>query len=135
MDKPIDKLVSKIFDKIDLESPSEKFTSNIMTTIKESEFENISVYQPLISKKIWFLALFIIVLFYAIVLIFIKPVENNSFNVFDLSFLDNNFFNFFSNFSISKISLTAILFLSALIFVQIPLLKIYFEKNLKNTLN
>jgi len=61
INKHIDSLVEKVVKESSLESPSLDFTSNIMSKIEAVPQNEITVYEPLISKSVW-LAISILVI-------------------------------------------------------------------------
>src|SRR5210317_906221 len=54
-DKNIEKMTNKIFAEMPLESPSKQFVDKVMEQVHLAANVKSSVYQPLISKKGWFL--------------------------------------------------------------------------------
>ena len=50
----LDSLVKKVIKKIEVKSPSFDFTPNVMSQITALQEQKASAYQPLISKKYWF---------------------------------------------------------------------------------
>jgi len=128
----LDELSEKILIASDLEAPSSDFTTNIMLNInvvkKQSES---TIYKPLISKKTWlFIALvFIVVLAYA----FSVNTSGNIgwFTDINFSFMPSiSMTSFFSKLSFSKTVVYAVVFLTLMLFVQVPLLKKYYDNRI-----
>ena len=131
VDKHIEALVDKAMQSLPLETPSVEFTQHVMAQIKGSSVTITTVYKPLISKQVWTL------IFIGIVAVFIwtlfgTPVEGESwFDTIDYGFITNNkVSNVISNFKISQTTGYAIIMLSIMVGIQIPLLKHYFNKRL-----
>ena len=124
----LDSLVNKIMNQVPLEKPSNDFTSQLMSKINVAKP---IVYEPLISNRTWlFLLVFMLVV---LVLIFTNKSTSQS-SIMDIinfkSIFQNQFTNYFSNLRFSKIVLYAIVFFTAMIFIQIPFLKHQFDKQL-----
>jgi len=124
----LDELSEKIVIASDLETPSLDFTANIMSNINvETKQSESTIYKPLISKKAWlFITLvFILVLAYALS---VNTTANISW------FTDVNFMpsmsNLFSKLSFSKTVVYAIVFLTLMLFVQVPLLKKHYDNQI-----
>lgn len=131
VDKQIEQLVDKMMNNSKLVSPSLDFTTSIMTQIETLSQTEITTYKPLISKRNWFVlgALFIVLFGLSILG---TPTEANSwFNALDFSILTNNKVSkVMSNITISNTVLYTVVFFGAMLFIQIPLLKNYFDKRL-----
>ena len=54
VDKHIEKLVDKAMKDSVLETPSFDFTSKVMQHVTATSKSKATVYEPLISKKVWF---------------------------------------------------------------------------------
>lgn len=132
--KHIDAFLQKQLQDLPLESPSKRFTSNIMDAIQQEESAVSVKYKPLISKKIWF---FIIP---AVVAIFFIPFQKEEGGMlekvsFDFSFLDDiNLSGLFSGFSVSTTVFYGLLFFAVMIFVQVVYLKGYFARRISTEL-
>ena len=126
----LDELSEKILIASDLETPSLDFTANIMSNInvvtKQSES---TIYKPLISKKAWlFIALvFILVLAYGFSV-------NTSDNIGWFTDVNYSFMprmnSLFSKLSFSKTVVYAIVFLTLMLFLQVPLLKKHYDNQI-----
>lgn len=123
-DKTIEKLANKVMSNATLDSPSFDFTSKVMSQVLAVKTTNATVYKPLISKPTF------IVVFGCIFTLFIYIFMNSEsqtkswFNYVDFSPM------YFSSFNFSKITTFAIVVSTLMFFVQIPLLKNHFEKQL-----
>jgi hypothetical protein len=128
----LDNLAKKVIQKSKIKSPSYDFTSNIMSQITALQEQKISVYQPLISKKYW---IAISTGFLALLAFLIFGTETESLNWFsslDFSILtENKLTETLSDFTVSKTLMYAIVFFGLAWFVQIGLLKNYFNKRLE----
>lgn len=119
-DKYLDDFTKKIIKKAALESPSIHFTSEIMSQVAALNDKSVTIYKPLISKKVWFLiALSFVVL--CTYLILGTETEKESW----LSTLD---FNALSGFKMSKTLMYAVVFFGLMFCIQIPFLKNHFDK-------
>ena len=127
----VEKLVDKMMKSSALESPSVDFTSQILSKIETLQQSKSTVYQPLISKRVWAIiagvcAVFVVYLFNT------TSTESSSwFATIDFSkFTNNRVSESLSDYTFSKTMMYAIILLSVMVFIQIPLLKNYFEKRL-----
>jgi hypothetical protein len=103
--------------------PSPAFLNKVMASLEGKEVKE--VYQPLISKKIWW----VLAAFFAALLIFLalSPVSDSAVT-YNLDFLQKvQIGNVFSHIKFSKILIYGIGFLG-LFLIQIPFLKHQFEK-------
>ena len=124
--KYLESLSKKIIKNASVESPSINFTDAIMSKINALPQSESTVYKPLISKTTW-LIIGLIVL--SLILFFGTKTEHSSWIQFiDFSRLSNLKINIFSKVSLSKTFTYAIIFLGLMICIQIPLLKIHFDK-------
>ena len=125
----VEKLVDKMMKSSALESPSVDFTSQILSKIETLQQSKTTVYQPLISKKIWVLIISgcMALVVYAF---FSTSSESSSWlSTVDYSKLPNfNISERLSTITFSKTMMYAIVLLSLMVFVQIPLLKNYYDK-------
>jgi hypothetical protein len=125
----LDKLANKVMQSSLLESPSLDFTANIMAEVEIYATSNITVYKPLISKRAWLLISILVIgsLFYAI---FGSGLENLGwFNSIDYSIISNNkVTDAISGITFSKTLMYAVGLCGLLFFVQIPMMKHYFDK-------
>lgn len=128
-DKNIEKLVDHIMKDAVLESPSFDFTSKIMSQVLATKTSDVTVYEPLISRTT-FIAIFgcIIALF---IYLFISGGQqtNGWFSHLDFTLLYNN--KLASMFKFSKITTYTVVLTTLMLFIQIPLLKNHFDKQLE----
>ncbi|NQY07696.1 MAG: hypothetical protein HRT68_16250 [Flavobacteriaceae bacterium] len=115
----LEDLVSKMIKEGGLEKPSVDFTSNLMNEITIQK----TVYKPLISKTVW---VFIILAFLALgAFLLLNSNQKESLGWFDGMTLS------LAECKVSKTVLYATTFMSLLLLLQIPILKNYFDKSLK----
>ncbi len=108
-----------------LNHPSSGFSQNVMNQIKAMAVQKPIVYKPLISKKAWII-ITTVLLGLLVVIAFLSDPQTSVLNTIDLSFLSFksiNLNNPLSGFTFHKTTLYGILFLAALFFIQIPILK------------
>lgn len=132
--KKIDALVNKIMNSVDLEAPSLDFTANIMSQVEVLSTSKITTQKPLISKWGWGIIAVVIItiIVYALIGGVANETSNSWFNTIDYSMLYNNTITqFLSGIVISKTVLYSVVLFCALLFIQIPLLKYYFNKRLE----
>lgn len=127
----VEKLVDKMLKSSTLESPSVDFTSQILSKIETLQQSKSTVYQPLISKRVWGIIAGVCAIF---VVYFFNTTSTESsswFSTIDFSkFTNNRLSEGISDYTFSKTMMYSIVFLSVMVFIQIPLLKNYFEKRL-----
>jgi hypothetical protein len=125
----VENLVDKMMKSSTLESPSVDFTSQILSKIETLQQSKTTVYQPLISKKIWVLIISgcIALVVYAF---FSTSSESSSWlSTVDYSKLPTfNISERLATITFSKTMMYALVLLSLMVFVQIPLLKNYYDK-------
>ncbi|RLD30026.1 MAG: hypothetical protein DRI75_01345 [Bacteroidetes bacterium] len=128
----LDKLVKKVMKSSLLESPSLDFTANIMEKVEASAISHITVYKPLISKRAWLLISILVIgsLSYGI---FGSGLEGLGwFDTIDFSIITNNkVTEAISGITFSKTLMYAVGLCGLLFFVQIPMMKHYFDKRLE----
>ncbi len=131
IDKHIEKLVDKTMKKSYLESPSLDFTNAVMAQVNAIQKSNVTTYQPLISKPTWFV-LFVITLAVVLYIIFGTTTnDTNWLSFIDLSMLtDNKLSTALSGFKVSKIVMYSVVLFGIMLFIQVPILKNYFDKRL-----
>ncbi len=133
--KKIEALVDKMMNGVDLETPSLDFTATIMSQVEALAVSKVTPQQPLISKLGWsIIAITIIaIIVYAFIGGFANETTHSLFNnTYDYSVLHNNVISqFLSGIVISKTVLYSIVLFGAMLFIQIPLLKYYFNKRLE----
>jgi len=132
VDKQIEKLVERSMKTQSLESPSSNFTSMVMDRVLAIKQSRVTIYKPLISKPMWF-ALFVVALLVVLYIIFgMKTTETSWLNFIDLSVItDNRFSNTLSGFKVSKTVMYSVVLFGIMLFIQVPILKNYFNKRLE----
>ena len=132
VDKQIEKLVERSMKTQSLESPSSNFTSMVMNQVHALNKSKITIYKPLISKPMWF-AIFVIALLVVSYIIFgMNNSESTWLNFLDLSVLtDNRLSNTLSGFKVSKTVMYSVVLFGIMLFIQVPILKNYFNKRLE----
>lgn len=126
----LDSFARKQLKELELDSPSKGFTDAIMNSISALENRSTYAYKPLISKKVWFIAVAAIV---AIVFIPFQKKEGGLLEktAIDFSFFDKislPSFDLFSNVSVSTTTFYVFLLFAIMIAVQVFYIKGYFNK-------
>ena len=131
LDNQIEKLVDKTMKNSILESPSLGFTNAVMSQVNAIQKSTVTTYQPLISKPTWFV-LFVITLGVVLYSVFgTNTNETNWLSFIDLSMLTDNKLNTaLSGFKVSKIVMYSVVLFGIMLFIQVPILKNYFDKRL-----
>ncbi len=131
VDKQIEKLVERSMKTQSLESPSSNFTSVVMDQVLALNKSKVTIYKPLISKPMWF-ALFVVALLVVSYIIFgMNTTETAWLNFIDLSFItDNKLSNTLSGFKVSKTVMYSVVLFGIMLFIQVPILKSYFDKRI-----
>ena len=131
-EQQLDKLAKKAMQSSLLESPSLDFTANIMAKVKDLAISHITVYKPLISKRSWLLISILVIgsLSYAILGNGFESL--GWFDNIDYSIISNNkVIEAISGITFSKTLMYAVGLCGLLFFVQIPMMKHYFDKQLE----
>ena len=128
----LDKLAKKVMQLSSLESPSLDFTAKIMAKVEASATSSITVYKPLISKSGWLIISILVIggLTYGI---FGSGLEGLGwFDNIDYSIISNNkVTEAISGITFSKTLMYAIGLCGLVFFIQIPMMKHYFDKRLE----
>jgi len=128
----LDKLAKKVMQLSSLESPSLDFTAKIMAKVEASATSSITVYKPLISKSGWLIISILVIggLTYGI---FSSGLEGLGwFDNIDYSIISNNkVTEAISGITFSKTLMYAIGLCGLVFFIQIPMMKHYFDKRLE----
>jgi hypothetical protein len=128
----LDNLTKKIINEVEIKNPSFDFTSKVMSQVTALQESKITTYEPLISKKSWFV---ISTGFLALIVYLVFSTETTSlgwFNSIDFSVLTNNkITEAMFSFAVSKTLMYAIVFFGLAWFVQIGLIKNHFNKRLQ----
>lgn len=126
--KAIEKLADKIMMEHALDSPSPGFTSNVMSKVLAITTSKTTTYTPLISKPI------LILIFGGTVLLFIYLLTGSAETSGSLfaptNFPKINLAKWYNGLKFSNITAYAALCCVTIFFIQIPLLKHHFEKQL-----
>lgn len=123
-DKNIENLIDKMMSEDNLQSPSIDFTSKIMSQILVAEKIQPKVYQPLISKSVWFFVIGSLIAM-GIYATFFSTTEYSL--EIGKSYSDK-ISGIFSGIHFSKNTLYAIFIVPIMILIQITLLKNYYDK-------
>ena len=126
-DKNIEKLVENMMRESSLETPSFDFTSRVMSEVLSAQKSKSLIYKPVISKKAWF------VIFGGIIALFTFLILNRNtsslaFNFKVSIFSFDKFFKPISAMQISPVIANVVLLAIVMLFIQIFLLKSYFNK-------
>lgn len=122
--KHLDQFVAKVMKTSKLETPSFDFTAKVMSQITETSRSAVTVYEPLISKTAWAVLLLLTA---GMVLFSIFSKNTTTLGWFDqLDF--SKVSNLFSGIKISQTAMYSLLMFGVMLFIQIPLLKHYFNK-------
>ena len=120
--KKVEKFIEKVMKQTSLETPSFDFTSKIMAQVSVLEQSKIKEYKPLISKAGWF----------GIFGSLIAVIAYTFFNGSKESQLDINFSAEVSSLiptvHFSDTTTYAVLIVTLMVLIQIPILKNYFDK-------
>lgn len=126
----LDALTSKMVKETPQETPSINFSKNVMDTIYALETEKeLKKNQPLISKKIWFLFVAIIIAA-TLFLIESTPIVSNGYlSNFNLSKYTNSLsLDMDFGFTVSNITVYGFIFLAIMVSVQIGYIKNYYNR-------
>ena len=122
--KEIEKSIYKLVKDAEIEQPSPNFLSNVMEAVSKHTVKQ-KVYQPLISKKVWFALAASLIL--GIVLLNIVPITSTGF-LSQYALTDQLSLNInLPEFKASKTMIYGIGFLGLFI-LQIPFIKYYHNK-------
>ena len=131
IDKHIEKLVDKTMKKASLDSPSFDFTNTVMAQVNALEQSTVTTYKPLISKPMWFVIFAVGLMIVMYILFGMTSTESGLLNSMDLSVLtDNRYSNALSGFKVSKTVMYGVVLFGIMLFVQVPILKHYFDKRI-----
>ena len=130
VDKYLENLSDKVLKEISLESPSNDFTTSVMSKIEAIARPTGVMYKPLISKTMWFLISVGLIGIVAYSVLY-NPTENELLSAFDLSFLtDNKLTAAMSGMTFSKTLLYSTVLFALMFAVQVPLLRGYLDRRL-----
>jgi hypothetical protein len=127
--KNIEKLIDNLMKDNVLESPSFDFTSKVMLQVMATKTCEATTYKPLISKQA-FIAIFgSLTIIIAYVLLNGNSQSPNGFIHLNYDSLPN--FNPLETFRFSEITTYSVVLTTIMLFIQIPLLKNYFDRKFK----
>lgn len=127
--KDLEKFVDKMMSDLTLESPSVDFTSKVMAQVAATKASDVTLYKPLIPKSI-FIAVFGFTCLLTIYLSIYGETTPESW----LNFIDyDKLFNarLFKGFTVSKISMYAVVVSTVMFCIQIGFLRNYFNKRIR----
>jgi hypothetical protein len=122
----LEKLVDKMMRETTLDAPSFDFTSKVMSQVLMTKSSDITIYKPLISKGTFALVFGTVLALCVFIFIKGETPSNSFFTSFDYSTLYNK--RLFSGFTISKITVYAVVASILMFYIQIPLLKNHIDK-------
>jgi len=122
--KHIDQFVDKVMKSSKLETPSFDFTAKVMSQITVTSRSAVTVYKPLISKTTWVILLLLTVGMVGFSFFNKDTSTLGWFDKLDFSIVSN----LFSGVKISQTTMYSLLMFGVMLFIQIPLLKHYFNK-------
>ena len=122
--KLIDQFVDKVMNTAKLETPSFDFTAKVMSQISETSRSTVTVYKPLISKTAWVILLLLTAGMVGFSIFSKNTTTLGWFDQLDFSIVSN----LFSGVKISQTTMYSLLMFGVMLFIQIPLLKYYFNK-------
>lgn len=132
-DKHIEKLIDKVMKHSPLETTSVDFASMVMSKVEAIKTNATTTYEPLISKRRWFLIVTVSIGFVFYLIWLDKPEASGWFDAVDFNFLNTNKFSeIFNGIQLSKTTNVSILMFAVMLLIQIPLLKHYFDKRVLN---
>lgn len=124
--KKLEEFVDHVFQHVTLDKPSSDFTSRVMARVQVEKASQLTKYKPLITREAFALLLVLIGAFFIYIMLNTDSSQQESTPWLDLSELYT--FNFSLGFSFSKITLYAVITMTIMLFVQIPILKYYIQK-------
>lgn len=127
--KKLDDFTKKMVKELPVEKPSVNFSKNVMEVINALETKEQKVYEPLISKKGWFMIAASFVGF-ILLLIKMKPVEMPTFlSSIDTSSISSALsFDYSISFSTSSITMYAFALLAFMVAIQLKYISNYYSK-------
>ena len=126
--KHIETFVDKVMKSSTLETPSFDFTSKVMLHVSATSTSTVTVYKPLISKTAWVIMLLLTTV---IIVYSLFSKDTSTLGLFDkLDF--SKVFNLFSGVKISQTAMYSLLMFAVMLFIQVPLLKHYFNKRFES---
>jgi hypothetical protein len=103
----------------------------VMDQILAINKSKVTIYKPLISKPMWFVIFVVALLVVSFIIFGMNTTETPWLNFIDLSVLtDNKLSNTLSGFKVSKTVMYSVVLFGIMLFIQVPILKNYFDKRL-----
>ena len=130
-DKKLESFVDRMMKETSLETPSPGFTSNLMAHVMNTEMSKATVYKPLISKRGWFIICAAIIALLVYYMNIADAPAGSRFPNFYLADKTDALLKILPSFKISAIASYAVGLLIIMLFIQITLLKNYFNKRLQ----
>ena len=122
--KHIETFIDKAMKSSALETPSFDFTAKVMSQVTVTSRSSLTVYQPLFSKSAW-----VIMLLSTVGIITFSLFSNDTFTLGWFEKVNiSKVSNLFSEIKISQTAMYSLLMFAVMLFIQIPLLKHYFDK-------
>lgn len=131
--KKLDDFIRKSINEVGLENPSVDFTNLVMSKIKvDSEKSTVFIYQPLITRKTWFIIIMVVAAVFAYVIFGHSNKEATWLSVIQLNKLTSfNLIGSIPNIPVSTTFIYGIMAVTFFVWVQILVLKKRFDKAYK----
>ena len=126
--KQLKDLIDKTMQNTSLETPSLNFTHQVMHKLNGLEASKITTYKPLISKMGW-AGIIVGIIGIFLFLVLGNTTENSS--LYEALVLRLSTENLFSGFAFSGSLKYAIILFAIMLFIQVPILKHYFNGRLE----
>lgn len=122
--KHIEHFVEKVMKSSSLEKPSFDFTARVMSQVTSTSSSNVTVYRPLISKTTW-----VVLILITVGVITYSMFSKDTMSLVWLDKLDfSKVSNVFSGIKISNTVMYSLLMFAIMLFIQVPMLKHYYNK-------
>ena len=123
----LDAMLERLMRDEALESPSVNFTDKVMDKVYGIESSTVTVYKPLISKRVWLLIALSFVVLVAFVMLNNGSTDSQWLSSLELPRPEFTLFDNI-NFQLSETFKYAVLFLAVMIGVQMTVIKSYFGR-------
>ncbi len=123
----LDAMLERLMRDEALESPSVNFTDKVMDKVYGIESSTVTVYKPLISKRVWLLIALSFVVLVAFVMLNNGSTDSQWLSSLELPRPEFTLFDNI-NFQLSGTFKYAVLFLAVMIGVQMTVIKSYFGR-------
>lgn len=129
----LDDLLRKTIKKTPLTEPSANFTSDVMRQINSLSICKSTKYEPLISIKMWLFIVVSISVLIALIL-YSQGYENSNWLslLLSKSYINSILSGLSFKFTLSRIFIYGFICFALMFFIQISMIKYYFEKSLKH---